>query len=173
MFPNNLVCLLAVATLLGSSACSKPATGVENGPCYANNTCNTGLTCFSNTCVNASGDASSPTDGFNPADLSGQTSDAATFNDAGMPCPGATINHPGTETRNVGTSVPFVGLGRDSMCMPIMGANLVWTDSLEGQIGTGGTFNYTFTMTGSHTVTLTAKSGGLDVATATVTFLIQ
>ena len=47
--------------------------------------------------------------------------------DAGNPCPGATILHPGTESRKVGTSVPFVGRARDATCTAITGNKLVWT----------------------------------------------
>jgi hypothetical protein len=34
-----------------------PNAGQERGPCYGNNTCNAGLTCLSNVCVNAGTDA--------------------------------------------------------------------------------------------------------------------
>jgi hypothetical protein len=100
------------------------------------------------------------------------SADAATYNDGGMPCPGASIVHPGTETRVVNTSVPFVGRGRDPMCNAITGSNLVWTDSIEGQIGTGETFNHSFTMTGTHTVTLDAKDGANNYY-AMITFMIN
>ena len=93
------------------------------------------------------------------------------FDDGGLPCPGAAIFHPGSESRVVNTSVPFVGRGRDPNCGTITGSNLVWTDNMEGQIGTGETFNHTFTTVGSHTVTLSALDGAATY-TATVTFPI-
>ena len=91
--------------------------------------------------------------------------------EAGIPCASADINHPGSEPRTVGTAVPFVGRARDQQCAPILGNKLVWTDNLEGQIGTGETFAFTFTTLGSHTVTLTATAQGRTY-TASVTFMI-
>jgi hypothetical protein len=154
------------------AGCSKPAPGSESGPCYPNDTCNAGLACMAGTCIAAGSDGGSVDDmaTMGGTDLAG--ADSANYNDAGMPCPGASIFHPGTETRMVNMSVPFVGRGRDAMCNAITGANLVWTDSIEGQIGTGETFNYTFTMTGTHTVTLDAKDGANDYL-AMITFQIN
>jgi hypothetical protein len=178
-----------LVVLLVGGGCSKRATGAENGECYPNQTCNDNLVCLSNVCVNASrlfgdmaGSDGPPADLFSPPDAASSdgspadlnsppTMDAAQYNDAGLACPGANIFHPGTESRKVGTSVPFVGHARDAQCVPITGANLVWTDSLEGQIGTGETFSHTFTIIGTHTVTLTATDGS-NTYTATVTFMI-
>src|SRR5436305_1730907 len=42
---------------VGLGGCSKAATGSESGACYGNGTCNPGLTCLSNVCVNAGSDA--------------------------------------------------------------------------------------------------------------------
>ena len=161
--------------LVALAGCSKPAPGSESGPCYPNDTCNAGLVCSSGTCVAAGtgGDGGMTGDDMSMSmagDLAGM--DAARYNDGGMACPGANILHPGTETRMVNTSVPFVGRARDAMCNAITGSNLVWSDSIEGQIGTGETFNHTFTMTGTHTVTLDAKDGANDY-TAMVTFMIN
>lgn len=44
-------------------------------------------------------------------------------------------------------------------------------DSLESQIGTGETFNYTFMMVGSHMVTVATKDGA-NTYYATVSFMI-
>jgi len=170
-----------LVALLAAAACSKRATGSENGECYANGTCNDGLTCLSNTCVSASGDAGPLSDSAVPtdADMASGSGDAAVVDaatvvdDAGLVCPSASIFHPGTETRTVGTSVPFTGRGRDPACAAITGTNLVWTDSLEGQIGTGEMFNHTFTMVGTHTVTLVAKDSAQTTYSAMVTFLIM
>jgi hypothetical protein len=158
---------LAFVVAVVGSGCSKAATGSESGACYGNNTCNAGLVCLSNVCVNPGSDAAvAPVsmDGGS-ADLSNGQSmdmavrDAAAYNDVGLPCPGAEIWHPGTEARKVGTSVPFIGHAQNATCMPIVGPDLVWIDNLEGQIGTGETFTYTFTIVGTHTVTLTAMDG--------------
>ncbi|CAN5241693.1 hypothetical protein BH09MYX1_BH09MYX1_66220 [soil metagenome] len=49
--------LTEVLALVFVSACSSSSPGVEGQVCYANGTCNAGLTCLSNLCVNAAGDA--------------------------------------------------------------------------------------------------------------------
>lgn len=96
--------------------------------------------------------------------------DGSTLDDAGLPCPGASILHPGDgETRGVGTNVPFVGNARDANCKPITDGNLVWKDSLGGQIGTGGSFGYAFPTKGTRTVTLTANG----TITASITLTIN
>jgi hypothetical protein len=180
------VYLLSWAGMVGCGS-GTPAQGSERGACFPNNTCNAGLVCLSAVCVNANGDANPGSDaesvdatrddaGAN-LDVTPRADvpdvDAQRRTDAGLLCPGADIFHPGTETRNVGVSVAFAGRGRNADCDPITGGSLVWTDSLEGQIGTGENFNYTFTQTGQHTVTLTARDSSNVNYTASVTFTIQ
>ena len=178
---SNTLIRFVLAAILLAGGCSKPATGTENGACYGNGTCNTGLVCLSNVCVNpGSNDLAalpdlSTTEDLSTGDLRTMPDlvarDAARYNDAGEPCPGAEILHPSSDPRKVNTSVPFVGRAQDAMCAAITGANLVWTDNLEGQIGTGETFSHTFTMIGSHTVTLAAMDGA-NTYYASVTFMI-
>src|SRR6185503_7716622 len=50
-----------------------PKAGEERGPCYGNGSCNPGLTCASNTCVNVSGSGGA----------SGQGGGAGTMGSAG------------------------------------------------------------------------------------------
>ena len=157
---------MAVAACGGSDSGPVYATGAAQGACYPNGTCNAGLVCSANVCVAA-------VDGGVTND-SGSSADAATdvFNDAGLPCPGATINHPSNnETRAANTQVPFIGLARDPQCKPIEGQNLAWDDNGK-PIGTGGTFNYAFTTTGSRTITLTATDGA-NKYKATITLNIN
>jgi hypothetical protein len=47
--------VLAVTLLSSVLACSSGGQGGERQACYGNGTCNVGLTCFSNVCVNATG----------------------------------------------------------------------------------------------------------------------
>ena len=109
---------------------------------------------------------------------SGPTSDGAisadgATNDAGLPCPGASILHPGdNETRAAGSNVPFVGNARDATCKAIPEANLVWKESLGAQIGTGNSFGYVFNTKGTRTVTLTATDGA-SAYTATIVLNIN
>jgi hypothetical protein len=176
---NPWIGRLFFTALLTAAGCGGGTPqGSEGGACFPNGTCNAGLTCLSNLCVNPEA----------KPDLSGTSSDLAMSgggdgatvddmavqrrNDAGEPCPGAEIYHPGMEQRMVNTSIPFVGRARDAMCNAITGNNLVWTDSLEGPIGTGETFSFTFKMAGQHTVTLRAKDGMGNTYTATVTFTL-
>ena len=172
-----------------SAGVSGIAPGAERGACLSNGTCNAGLSCLSSVSV-ASGsvDGSTPGTGDSGGVLNGEDSGGEPIkdsgaadvdaqqkvNDAGEPCPGAVIFHPGTETRDANTSVPFSGRGRDSNCASITGDKLVWTDSIGGgTIGKGETFNHTFTVKGSHTVTLTSTDAAGASTTATVTFKIQ
>ena len=71
--------------------------------------------------------------------------------------PTATINHPGDgQMRPVGVPITFAGQATDPQDGMLMGASLVWTDDLEGPLGTGQTFNKALNMVGMHTITLTA-----------------
>ena len=128
------------------------AQGSAGGACYPNATCNAGLACVGGVCVTSSNDAGSDVGVTD-------TGTADVFNDAGQPCPGATINHPSdNETRGVNTSVPFIGNARDAKCAPSTGQNLAWDDN-GTPIGTGASFNYSFTTTGTRTITLVATDG--------------
>lgn len=186
-FAITLAASLGLAVACGGTDAepvgTTPVTGAARGPCFANGTCNAGLQCLSSTCVEpatgtSTSSSSASSSGGQPAltDAGTRDADAAPpkVNDAGEPCPGAVIFHPGTETRDANTSVPFSGRGRDSSCTAITGDKLVWTDSLGGAtIGKGETFNHTFTVKGARTITLTSSDGAGASTTATVTFTIQ
>lgn len=76
------------------------------------------------------------------------------------------------ETRLVGNSIPFVGSSTDSLDGPLTGSALVWTSSIDGQIGTGTNFSTTLSL-GLHTITLTATNSRGDTATAQITLRIE
>jgi hypothetical protein len=72
--------LLSSAVALGLFACGQTSsgggstsspTGSERGACYPNNTCNAGLVCLSQVCVNPDGGAGSVSDGGPGSDLDG------------------------------------------------------------------------------------------------------
>ena len=65
------------------------------------------------------------------------------------------------ESRLVSTPVAFVGSASEP-------ATLVWTSSLDGQIGTGNSFMAMLSV-GTHTITLTATNAGGAVASASIT----
>ena len=86
--------------------------------------------------------------------------------------PVAKINHPGDgETRSASTAVPFVGVARDKEDGALTGASLVWTSSLDGQIGTGGSFSKILSV-GVHTITLTATDANANTATSSIALTI-
>jgi chitinase len=86
--------------------------------------------------------------------------------------PVAQINHPGDgEMRPASDPVPFTGVGRDLEDGPLTGGALVWTSSLDGQIGTGESFNATLTA-GTHTVTLTVTDSGGNTDTDSRTLIM-
>lgn len=87
--------------------------------------------------------------------------------------PYAKINHPGNgETRPVNQAVPFVGVGRDLEDGTLSGASLVWTSSIDGALGTGGSFSKVLSA-GTHTVTLTVTDSAANVDTDSITLTIQ
>jgi hypothetical protein len=84
--------LIAIAAAC-SSGYSSAASGTEGGPCYANGTCNAGLTCASNLCVvidagTSSADGSATPDATGVSDVSSNDVDASDGvpNDAGPRC---------------------------------------------------------------------------------------
>jgi chitinase len=88
--------------------------------------------------------------------------------------PVATINHPGDgEIRNVNEDIPFVGVGTDVEDGALTGAALVWTSSLEGELGTGTMFDLALTQAGMHVITLTVTDSDGNQGTDTVTLDMQ
>jgi chitinase len=88
--------------------------------------------------------------------------------------PVAQINHPGDmECRVVDMPVPFVGTATDPQEGALTGGALVWTSSVDGQIGTGTTFMHTPTQLGNHVITLPATDMDSNVGTDTATVVVQ
>ncbi|MEP6731645.1 MAG: S8 family serine peptidase [bacterium] len=82
--------------------------------------------------------------------------------------PTASITSPANGSSFVqGASVSFAGSGTDPEDGALTGASLVWTSSLDGQIGTGASFNSSTLSVGSHTITLTATDSHGLTGTAT------
>lgn len=87
--------------------------------------------------------------------------------------PFAKINHPSNgEMRPANQPVPFVGVGRDLEDGTLTGASLVWTSSIDGAIGTGGSFNQTLSA-GTHTITLTITDAASTTDTDSITLTMQ
>lgn len=72
----------------------------------------------------------------------------------GMPT--ATITSPlNNSSHFYGNIITFTGTGTDPQDGALSGASLVWTSSLQGNIGTGNTFTLTNLVAGTHTIRLT------------------
>jgi hypothetical protein len=87
--------------------------------------------------------------------------------------PTATITAPANNASfPQGTSVSFAGTGQDPEDGALTGGSLVWTSSINGQIGTGTSFSTSSLSVGTHTITLTAKDAQNATGTATRTITI-
>ena len=104
----------------------------------------------------------------------GQTTNAGTIVvDPVSTAPTATITSPSDNSSyNQGDTITFSGTGSDPEDGTLTGGSLVWTSSLDGQIGTGTSFTATSLSVGAHTITLTATDSdgatGGDTVTITV-----
>jgi uncharacterized protein YjdB len=86
--------------------------------------------------------------------------------------PTATITSPANGARFAeGATITFSGSGTDPEDGDLTGSALVWTSSLDGQIGTGTSFTRDDLSTGTHTIRLTAtdSDGGSGTASVTIT----
>ncbi|AHG87655.1 glycoside hydrolase family 18 [Gemmatirosa kalamazoonensis] len=86
--------------------------------------------------------------------------------------PTASISAPTSgATYTQGASVTFTGAGTDPEDGALSGASLVWTSSINGQIGTGTSFSTTTLSAGTHTITLTAtdSKGAKGTVTRSIT----
>jgi len=87
--------------------------------------------------------------------------------------PSASITAPADGSSvNEGAAVTFTGTGSDPQDGALTGASLVWTSSLDGQIGTGGTFMTSALSAGTHTVTLTATDADGNTGAASITLTV-
>ena len=88
--------------------------------------------------------------------------------------PTANIINPSTSnTYPSGDNITFRGTGTDTEDGALSGSSLVWTSSVDGQIGTGTFFTYSNLSTGTHTITLTATDSegavGSDSVSVSIT----
>lgn len=84
--------------------------------------------------------------------------------------PVARLNHPGDEDTRPAAGIPFAGSGNDYEDGALTGGSLVWTSDLDGEFGTGETFDSPLTA-GTNTVTLTVtdSDGNTDAMSITLT----
>ncbi len=85
--------------------------------------------------------------------------------------PSATILAPTTGSFAQGATVSFNGTASDPEDGTLSAASLVWTSSINGQIGTGTSFTRNNLAVGTHTLTLTAtdSKGARTTATRAIT----
>lgn len=87
--------------------------------------------------------------------------------------PQVSITHPGEgEMRVVGVPVPMIGQGNDAEDGELQGASLTWTSNEEGALGSGQTFDWTPTVVGEQTITLTAADNDGMEASDSITLTI-
>ena len=72
-----------------------------------------------------------------------------------------------------GTVITFTGTAQDADEGALSGAFLVWTSDINGQIGTGTTFDITTLSRGVHVITLTATDASGESGTASITITIR
>jgi hypothetical protein len=87
--------------------------------------------------------------------------------------PRAEIFHPNDgETRAEGSPIPFTGRGFDAEDGSLPGSSLVWTSSIDGQIGTGRQFSAPLSA-GSNVVTLTVTDSDGNMDSTSITLNVQ
>lgn len=110
------------------------------------------------------------TDGKAESDTSTVTVTITPVNDS----PTATITSPADGSSFAeGNPITFTGSATDPEDGTLAGGSLVWTSSIDGQIGTGESFTRNDLSVGTHTITLTATDSqgatGQDTTTLTIT----
>jgi extracellular elastinolytic metalloproteinase len=105
--------------------------------------------------------------------LVGSTTVSITIEPPANTAPTVSITSPPTGTTvNLNQSVMFTGSAIDASDGDIS-ANLVWTSSLQGAIGTGGAFARADLVVGTHVITASVTDSGALTGSATITLVVQ
>ena len=72
----------------------------------------------------------------------------------------------------LGTAITFTGSAQDFQDGELTGDSLVWTSSIDGEIGTGADFTIDDLSEGTHTITLTATNSLDEEGTMSITITI-
>ena len=101
------------------------------------------------------------------------TTVSITLNPEGNTIPTAAISAPSnSSTFNEGSFITFSGTGSDTEDGNLTGSSLVWSSSIDGQIGTGNSFTVRDLSAGTHTVRLTASDSAGTTGTANISITI-
>jgi hypothetical protein len=160
---------------MGTQMCAHDSSGFEPCMCGADEDSTGAASSSTSTSAepgsSETGDASTGSSS-NDSTGSGTTTAAEETGPVGAP-PTAQINHPGdAEERVVGVPIPFIGVASDPEDGALAGASMVWTDSVEGEIGQGEEFDAALLTLGDHVVTLTATDADGNVGEDSISFVI-
>jgi len=87
--------------------------------------------------------------------------------------PAVTISSPSnSQSFNTGTSITFTGSATDTQDGSLT-ASLAWASSLQGAIGSGGTFNRSDLIVGTHVITASVTDSGSLSGSASVSITVQ
>jgi hypothetical protein len=159
---------------MGTQMCAHDSSGFEQCVCGGSDD-STGAPPASST--SAEPDSSDTGDTSTGSSSNGSTGSetAATTEESGPvgTPPTAQINHPeDAEERVVGVPIPFIGEATDPEDGALSGASMIWTDSIEGEIGQGEQFDAALLTLGDHVITLTATDADGNVGEATISLVI-
>jgi hypothetical protein len=159
---------------MGTQMCAHDSSGFEQCVCGGNDDSTGAPPASSTSGEPGSSDTGDPSTGPSSNDSTGSETAATTeeTGPVGAP-PTAQINHPGdAEERVVDVPIPFLGEATDPEDGALSGASMVWTDSIEGEIGQGEQFDAALLTLGDHVITLTATDADGNVGEATVSLVI-
>ncbi len=104
----------------------------------------------------------------------GNDSITITVNTLSITIPTASITSPtDSSIFTEGDTVTFSGTGEDAEDGTLTGSSLVWTSSINVQIGTGTSFSISSLSVGEHTITLTVTDTDGDSDSDTVTVTVE
>lgn len=161
---------------MGTQMCAHDSSGFEQCVCGGNDS--TGAPSPSSTSDEpGSSDTGETSTGpsSNDSTASETTAAPATTEETGPvgEPPTAQINHPeDAEERVAGVPIPFIGAADDPEDGALSGASMVWTDSVEGEIGQGEQFDAALVTLGDHVITLTATDADGNIGEATIALVI-
>jgi hypothetical protein len=162
---------------MGTQMCSHDSSGFEPCVCGGDEGSSGSSGSASGSSGASAGSSSSGSDPSTETGADGSTGMGTTVASAdtgpvGAP-PTAQINHPGdAEERVVGVPIPFIGMASDPEDGDLAGASLVWTDSVEGEIGQGEQFDAALITPGDHIITLTATDADGNVGESSISLVM-